>query len=189
MLKFIQDIKSQINSTLPDNSVGQITPAIMRAMLQDMTDSLYSRAGALFRSAATAVAQALTTTPTNYPGIYDTTRAVDPAVIAANLVAGTVVPAVTGFGCTATIGITVDGANGRVVTAALAKNGVVSVSSRVSVTCSGAGNKVTASADTPIIGVVAADIFTLVLSVDTAVSINVWQQALVVNVNPTFSAI
>lgn len=188
-LKFIQDLKNEINSLLPDNSVGLITPATMRAVLQDMTDSLYSRAGALWRNDPTAVAQALTATPTNYPAIYDTQRAVDPAVVAATLAAGVVTPAVTGFGSTANISFTVDGANGRIVTAVLAKNGTPIVNSRISVTCSGAGNKESASISIPVVGIAAGDNFTLLLSVDTPASINVWQQTLLISINPTFSAI
>ena len=188
-LKFIQVIKNEINSLLPDNTSGLITPATLRTVLQDMTDSLYSRSGALFRAAATAVAQALTTTPTSYPAIYDTLRAVDPAVVDGNLVAGSVTPQVTGFAAYVTDSITVDGANGRVVSAVIAKNGVDIVSSRISVTCSGAGNKVSATGTVPVIGVVAGDIFTLKLSVDTGASINVWQQLLQVQVVPTFSAV
>ena len=188
-LKFIQVIKNEINSLLPDNTSGLITPATLRTVLQDMTDSLYNRTGALFRAAATAVAQALTTAPTNYPAIYDTGLAADPAVVSNNLVSGLVTPQVTGFGCYVTVSLTADGANGRVVTAQAAKNGVQIVSSRVSVSCSGAGNKESGTITIPVVGVVAGDIFTLLLSVDTGASINIWQQVLQVKVVPTFSAI
>jgi len=188
-LEFIQTLKNEINSLLPDNNTGQITPAILRGVLQDMADSLYSRGASLFRSSATPVAQALTTTPTNYPAIYDTLRALDPPVVAGSLVAGTVTPAVTGFACSLTVSMTVDGAVNRIVTAQSAKNGVQIIASRIIATCTGAGNKVSATITIPIIGVVASDVFTLLLSVDTGASINVSQQVLSLAVNPTFSTI
>jgi hypothetical protein len=187
--KFIQDIKAEIIALMPDNSVGQITPAIMRGVLQDMTDSLYTRAGALFRSAAGAAAQAITTVPTNYPGIYDTQRQADPAVVATNLVAGTITPAVTGFSCKAEVAITVDGPSGRVVTAVIAKNGVAITQSRVFVTTTGGGDQQSGSIAIPVIGVVAGDVFSVLLSVDVNAAINVWQQTLILSVNPTFSPI
>lgn len=189
-MKFLQQVGTEIVTNMPDNSVGAITPAIMRVTLQDMLDSLYPRSAAVVADrAAVPVAQALTTVPTNYPALYNGLIQTDPAVVAGNVAAGTIIPNKTGFVCEALIGFTCYGANGRVVTANLAKNGVVQDRFKVAATMSGGVNLDSANTTLPLIGVTAGDVFTLLLSVDTAASITFAGVRFLLRVLPTFSAL
>jgi hypothetical protein len=61
--------------------------------------------------------------------------------------------------------------------------------SRVFVTTTGGGDQQSGSIAIPVIGVVAGDVFSVLLSVDVNAAINVWQQTLILSVNPTFSPI
>jgi hypothetical protein len=188
-LKFIQTIKNEITANMPDNSAGLITPAILRTTLQDMVDSLYNRTGSIFgdRNAA-PLAQALTTTPTNYPALYNASSALDPGILAADSVAGTVKVIPAGFVMEGSLSFTMDGANGRVVTAVLAKNGIAIPRFAISATMTGAGQKHSANIAIPLIGVSANDVFTMQLSADVAFSPNVYEVILFMTLKPTFSA-
>lgn len=189
-LKFIQTIKNEINVTLPDNNTGLITPAVLRNLLQDMTDSLYNRFAAIFGDHVLApVAQPITAIPTNYPGLYNANVALDPAVLSVNQVLGEITINVTGFITEGSIGFTANGANGRVLTANLAKNGTVNDRFKTSASLTGAGNNESAQNALPLIAVIAGDKFTLLLSGDIGFTPNISQVILQFQVKPTFSAV
>jgi len=187
-MQFLSVLKANINSQMPDNSVGAITPAIMRANLQDIVDSLYYRSAALIGDhAAVPIAQALTTTPTNYPNLYTNLIEVDPAVVTGDIVTGETEPLLTGFVNEILMAFTASGANGRIVTARLAKNGTVQDRFTFGVTMTGPGELQAGSIALPTIGVNANDVFTLLLSVDVNASITFSSISLVNRIIPTFS--
>lgn len=188
--KFISAVKTEITSLLPDNSTGVITPAALRTVVNDMTDSLYNRNAAVYADhVAVPVAQAITTVPTNYPTLYTTSFALDPTVIAANISAGTCIPAVTGFACDAAVGSTMNGTVNRIVTAQVLKNGSVVNGAVIKLTMTGVGENHSGYTEIPMVTVAAGDIFTVVLSADANFTPNILSLLLVVRVKPTFSAV
>ena len=61
--KFLDDIRAAIDSQMPDNTVGAITPAIMRATLKDVIDSTIQDEAALLGNVTTSVTATPTWTP------------------------------------------------------------------------------------------------------------------------------
>ena len=84
--RFLDDIRADILSELPDNTVGAITPAIVRGILRDMCDSLAQDECAL-TSPPSAVVN-LTTTPTEYPQIFDAVIGGAPGFLVGNATTG-----------------------------------------------------------------------------------------------------
>jgi hypothetical protein len=164
-LKFIQDIKTEINTLLPDNSVGLITPALMRTVLQDMTDSLYTRAAALQGNhEAVPVPQLLTAIPTNYPALYNQLFNLNPSQFDADLVAGTITLLVAGFAIDWRLEMVGEGANGTEFVGQLYKNGIAESRIQMATVATGAGELHSVEASGFTVGVVAGDVFELRLS-------------------------
>jgi hypothetical protein len=115
--------------------------------------------------------------------------ALDPAVISAAFAAGTVTTLVGGFLMEGSISFTADGANGRIVTAVLAKNGVAIPRFQISQTMSGAGQKKSANVAIPLLNVAANDVFTMQLSADVGFTPNISEVILLLQLKPTFSAV
>lgn len=189
-MQFLSDVKAEINANITTNGNGDISGADVRNILQNMVDSLYYRSAALIGDhSAAPLAQPLTTTPTNYPNLYTNELEIDPAVVAADLVAGTVSPLLGGFICEAVMGFVASGANGRIVTAQLFKNGVAQSRFRLQATMTGAGEPDAAHLALPLIGVLANDVFDMRLSVDTNATITFTSLSLVLRVIPTFAPV
>ena len=189
-LNFIQNVKSLINTNLPDNSVGAITPALLRDVLQAMTDALYGRLGAIFGQWEPVAVQVLTTTPTNYPNLYDFSQNLDTAVMSVDEVAGTITLLLGGYEVDVSISVDVDAGVGIDITAALATNGVPSERTKVNLQTTGAGERHSASIYLPGFQYNANDVLTLVLSVDSGTpSVNFNTVGITATVQPTYSAI
>ena len=187
-LKFIQDIKAQITAQMPDNSTGLITPAIMRANLQDMTDSLYARAAALVGQHSPALAQALTAVLTKFPALFTLVINNNPGQFAVSLVNGNITALVAGFFYQFTVGAVIDGPINTDVRFALFKNNV-QVSGIFGAQTTGAGELVTVQITLSQIGVVINDVFDIRIASVPNQSINFTTLALTATLQPTFSPI
>lgn len=97
-LKLISQIKAEIDANLPDNSTGLVTPATLRAVLQDMVDSLYSRLAGLFGAFPAPLSQSLTTLPVIYPVLTPTAVNNHPSLFTVNTATGKITTNFAGFG-------------------------------------------------------------------------------------------
>ena len=189
-LKTIQDIKNQIAATMPDNTSGVITPAVLRAALLDMCDSLFSRAAVLYGSHGAGLAQSITTTPTNYPVLMPTAINNNPTLFTVNALTGLITAAVGGFGYTFSLNGVWSAAINTEVDAVLFRNGVAYSRATMSQSTTAGVQLRTMSATILAGGVLANDVFEMRLSSPTGpVSITFRSLDLTVSLNPTLTTI
>lgn len=163
-LKTVQTIKNEIAATMPDNASGLITPAILRAALLDMCDSLYSRSATLYGSHGAGLVQSLTTTPTNYPALMPLSINNNPTLFTVNALTGLITAAVGGFGYTFGINMVFEAAINQEVDGVLYKNAVAYARATVADVAGGAGKLRTAGVVVNAAGILANDVFELRLS-------------------------
>jgi hypothetical protein len=187
-LMFINDVKAEINSQLPDNSTGAITPAILRGVLQDMTDSLYGRGAAILGTHSPAVVLALTAALTKFTTLFLTQINANAAVFTTSIVNGDITTHEGGFFHEFTITAVFDGATNTDVRFALFKNNL-QVGGAFGAQTTGAGELVTLQASLAQTGVVDGDVFDVrVASVPNA-NINFHNFVLNALLQPTTSAL
>ena len=189
--KLIQDIKNQIAATMPDNTTGQITPAILRATLLDMCDSLFARSATLYGSLGGGVAQSITTTPVNYPVLMPNSINNNPTLLTVNSITGTIVPSVGGFGMT--LGYNVvwqSGTNNVELDAAVFRNGVRYARATLGQNGATQNKQNTGGFNIPVAGVVADDVFEVRLSSPQGpTSITFYSMDFTVAINPTLTSL
>ena len=191
-LKFIQDIKNQIEATMPDNTSGQITPAILRAALQDMCDSLYSRAATLYGSfgIATPVSVSLTTAPTVFPTLMPLSINNNPTLFTTSTVASQIAAINSGYGYSISISAVFSCAANVDVYAELYVNGVANQRFLLAEQGTGAGEQKSVSKTLGIAGIAANSIFELrLLSPQGPVSVAFASMDMAISLNPTLTAI
>lgn len=84
--RFLDDIRADLLTLLPDNVVGEISPADVRGILRDIIDSTVQDEAALTSPPSTVLN--LTPTPTEYPQIFDAVIGGLPGFLVANAVTG-----------------------------------------------------------------------------------------------------
>jgi hypothetical protein len=94
--RFLDDIRADIATLLPDNTSGLITPAIVRSILTDIVDSEYSDEGGMTGGEVLGVTVTGTPTPLS---IFNTEIGALPGFITPNSGAGTIT-------CSSTAGFT-----------------------------------------------------------------------------------
>ena len=134
--KSIVELIAQAQASFPDNITGAITPALLRGMIEDFLHAIAPAYGVCQKTAP----QTVSLGPTPIAFVYTTATSSDINQLTASAATGKISRSERG---TSTINFTmdVDAANGRIVSAELFKNGVVTTW-RVSVTCGGAGKPV-----------------------------------------------
>jgi len=190
-LKTVQDIKNQIAATMPDNTTGQITPAILRASLLDMCDSLFSRSATLYGAVPAGVAQSITTVPTNYPVLMSGVINNNPTLFTVNALTGLITAAVGGFGYTLSFNVTwMSGTNNVELDCAVYKNGALYTRGRMNQNGATQNRQNTGSFSVLVAGVVANDIFEIRLSSPQGpTSITFYTMDFTVALNPTLTTI
>lgn len=139
--KSMAELLAQVTSTLADNTVGAITPAVMRQMFSDFITAIAPAYGQLTKD--TGSTQLLGTTPVKVAWSASATSDVSQVVVSA----------ATGFiertergTSSITFNISADGPTGRVVTFTLYKDGApMPVSWDTSAAMQGAGKPVACS--------------------------------------------
>ena len=190
--KLIQDIKNAIAATMPDNTTGQITPAILRNVLLDMCDSLFSRAGALYGALGVAgVAQSITTVPTNFPVLMPNAINNNPTLLTVNAITGLITALVGGFGVTLSYNVVWMSATNNVeLDAAVYKNGVVYARGKMGQNGATQNKQNTGGFSVLVAGVAANDIFELRLSSPQGpTSITFYSMDFTVSINPTLTSL
>ena len=142
--RFLDDIRADIISLLPDNTVGSITPAIVRGLLNDIIASTVQDEVAMTSPPSTVLN--LTPTPTEYPQIFQAAIGNVPGFLTGNFTTGR-------FECSATPGwsyrfefyLQAEGGQNNELGFQIMRNGVV-VGERFEIITRGAGRGVTASA-------------------------------------------
>ena len=145
--KFLDDIRSDINANMPDNSVGLVTPAVVRGIMQDMTDSLSEDVAYIYRAAGAQLAYPRPATPSLMTTLFDT------QYLAANMDgtfttpgAGTItLGTVAGRQYRGMLNISFEGGNAVEVNAGLFVGGILSPLWGAGVTIPGIGKQVTIS--------------------------------------------
>lgn len=139
----IAELLAQADTTLPDNSLGEISPADVRDMVKNFLDTMKPAYGALSIPAAPTLGLALnTTTPVKIAPF--TSNVAQSGEMLISVADGTVtqqIASIGNTGATARVTFTADitGPNNADVVFTLYKNNVATPF-RASVTCSGAGN-------------------------------------------------
>jgi hypothetical protein len=147
--KFLDEIEGQINSTLPDNTTGLITPANHRTMLLDLLESTTPLIGELFSPTPVIGVQVGNT----FQAItdYEQANGGDPTDLVLNAVAGTITSGPTdGWNYSILGQVQVEAGNGIGLEVGIAGAGVVQTFV-AGITGRGAGN--------PVTGIVYADVF------------------------------
>ncbi len=122
--RFLDDIRTDIANEMADNVLGDITPAIMRARLNDLIDSTIGDEADLFSTSSTA-GIVLTGTFASLATIYDAEAGGDGDFLNTAFAAGTITGTSTpGFTYTIAASITVMGANNEEIEFAIGINGV-----------------------------------------------------------------
>ena len=145
--RFLDDIRADINAQVPDNNVGLVTPAIVRGLMQDMTDSLSEDVAFIYRAAGTLLAYPRTTAPALMTALFDT------QYLAANMDGTTPDPGagtitlgnVAGRQYRGVFNISFEGANAAEVNAGIFVGGALSPLWGAGVTIPGIGKQVTIS--------------------------------------------
>lgn len=134
--KSILELIAQVNATLPDNSTGLITPAILRAMFLDFLNAISPAYGLLSRSAPNTQVLGLAPVIVAFQTAFDG----DPAQTTSSIVSNTIARAEKG---TSTINFVADleCQTNRFVTFTLYKNGAPTTW-RITGNGGGAGNPV-----------------------------------------------
>ena len=187
-LKFIQDIKAEINTQLPDNSTGAITPSILRGVLQNMTDSLYTRGAAILGTHSPAVVLALTAALTKFTTLILNQINNNPSIFTTSIVNANITALEGGFFHQFTMTAVFDGPVSTDVKFALFKNNV-QVGGVFGSQTTGAGELITLQATISQIGVVDNDVFDVrVASVPNA-NVSFHNFAVNAQLQPTFSTV
>ena len=126
--KFLDDIRAEITSQMPDNNVGLVTPAIVRGIMQDIVDSTVEDVAFIYRTGGPLVGYARTATAALLPTLFDANYlATNMDGVATQQAAGTITLGnVAGRQYKGTFNITFEGANGSEVQAGLFIGGVLS---------------------------------------------------------------
>ena len=190
-VKTIQTILNEIAATLPDNTTGLITPAALRAALNDMCESLFTRSATMYGSLGAGVAQSITTTPTNYPVLMPAAINSNPALFTVNSVAGTITAARGGFGYTLNANMVWQaGSINTELDATVFRNGVAYNRARVEQTGPTQNRPYSASFSVVIAGVTDGEVFEVRLSSPQGpISITFFSMDFTVALNPTLTAI
>ena len=124
--KFLDDVRTQVDTLLADNNAGDISPLDVRTVLNNIIDSTIQDEAQL---ASTAAFTPYTLSVGSYAviggsGVYDTSRGDDGDWLNINLNAGTVTGSATpGYSYTVKAGVTFSGlANNEVVDLAIGVN-------------------------------------------------------------------
>lgn len=187
-LKFLNDIRTEINALFPDNTAGLITPAALRTVVNDMVDSLFDRGCALRGPGVTPVAQALTATPTLFPALYTDVINNNPSVFTTNLVAGNITALEGGFSHQLQVSAIVAAAINTQVSVTVFKNGAA-ISGQAGVETTGAGETKTLQFTIPVIGVVDNDVFDIRWSSVPNQTVTFTSLGLILKLSPTQSPI
>jgi len=126
--KFLDDIRAEITSQMPDNSVGLVTPAIVRGIMRDIVDSTVEDVAFIYRTGGPATGYARTATAALLPNLFDADYlASNMDGTTTQITAGTItLGTVAGRQYKGTFNITFEGANGTEVQAGLFIGGVLS---------------------------------------------------------------
>ena len=124
--KFLDDIRDEINTQMPDNNVGLVTPAIVRGIMQDIVDSTVEDVAFIYRTGG-ILTYARTTTPALLPNLFDANYlATNMDGVTTQQAAGTITLGnVAGRQYKGTFNITFEGANQAEVNAGLFVGGVL----------------------------------------------------------------
>lgn len=189
-LRFVQDIRNKINTDLPDNTTGLITPATIRGVLQDMTDSLFSRSAGVYGDHQSAPAsQALTTTPTNYPTIYNANLNLNPSIFSVDQSTGIITLLQAGFVHTFDISANFSGPNNNDLIMQVFRNSVAEPRTLVTENTTGTSNYITMDVQIPFVGIAVNDTLELRLSSTSAGTFNFAALLLSATLSPTVSAV
>ena len=157
--KYSDDIRAEIATLVPDNTTGQVTPAGVRQILNDIVDS-FTQAWAVLRRTADIPVN-LTTTPTKLV-IFDEVLITSPELVAsaANDTIRAVRPGFYNFNFTCSI----SGSNNFDVAVELMRNGT-STFWRALQTATGTGNRVELTLNGAVASLVDNDEFSIYVSV------------------------
>ena len=144
--KYSNDIRAEIDTLVPDNTTGQVTPAGIRQIMHDIVDSFTPAYGALRRTASTMVA--LTTTPTKLV-VYDEVVRSTPELVAS--AANDTITATRAGSYNFSFTSSLSGQNNSDIVMELFRNGL-STPWRALTTTTGAGNR----AEITVSGIVSA---------------------------------
>ena len=142
----IENLVNLVDTDLLDNNTGDITPAILRAVLSSMVESMSPTIAMAAGSSVPGVAIPLTTTPVKLPGSFFTTFVTGNASFMEGRPApeGDIILHTDVGRLHTNFDVTFQVANGVDIAFTLAKNGVV-LPFRSVVTGRGAGNQVSTS--------------------------------------------
>jgi hypothetical protein len=126
--KFLDDIRADITSQMPDNNVGLVTPAIVRGIMRDIVDSTTEDVAFIYRTGGPLTSYARTTTAALLPNLFDANYlATNMDGVTTQDAAGTITLGnIAGRQYTGTFNITFEAANGTEVQAGLFLGGVLS---------------------------------------------------------------
>jgi hypothetical protein len=126
--RFLDDIRADIASQMPDNSVGLITPAIVRGLMRDVVDSTVEDIAFIYRTGGPLVGYARTAAPALMPNLFDSNYlAANMDSVTTQQAAGTItLGTVAGRQYKGTLNITFEAANGTEVQTGLFIGGTLS---------------------------------------------------------------
>jgi hypothetical protein len=142
--RFLDDIRADLLTLLPDNVVGEISPADVRGILRDIIDSTVQDEAAM--TSPPSVPLNLTPVPTEYPAIFDASIGGLPGFLTPNPTTGRFELSPTpGFSYQVEFFIQAEGQQNAEVNINIMQNGVP-VGESYEIVCRGPGRGVSTSA-------------------------------------------
>lgn len=189
-LKFIQTIRNEINSKLPDNTSGLITPALLREVVTDITDSTFNRGSSIFGDhQTTPVNQALTVTPTNYPSLYNNSINLSPEAFGVDQAQGAITLLQAGFVHTFGVSGNIAGPNNNTFIMEIYRNNVAEPRTMIRQATTGTGEFKAFDLSPLFRGIAANDKLDIRLSCTTPGTFEFAAFAIYAVLHPTISAV
>lgn len=185
--KFLNTIRSEVQTLLADNTTGNISAAEMRQVIVDTLDSTYESSAYVVSNAASP-GTVVTATPAIIPMASPVSSSAEPTWLLANAInrqVSVLAPAV-GFAVSAIVEATIEAANNDVIEFAIFQNGVATRWT-AEATGRGAGRPASISLGGILIGSVGT--IDLRVSSPAGSTVNFLTSSMIVSVRPTNAAL